>query len=114
MRSTGEKFTLDGYLGKLDEAVWQELEDKESIGTYRRVLQREYINRVKDCILNPSAAAPDDVNAICRYLLKKLDKRIQDYLSTKPDLDLATSAHLDNCSDLIDEVLKAVYVKNVK
>lgn len=62
--------------------------------------------------LHPAAPTPDDVVAISRYQLKQLDESLGAYLGGHPNADLITRAHLDNCSDVINEALKAVYVKN--
>jgi len=114
IRTTGNKLSLSDYMGELYEAIWAEFGSGVDIGPYRRILQREYLNRVSGFLLNPPAPTPDDVVAICRYHLKQLDKNIEKYLTNHPKTDLVTKAHLQNCSDVINEALKAVYVKNAK
>jgi hypothetical protein len=114
IRTTGKKLTLNDYMDELYMAIWSELESGEKIGPYRRILQREYLTRVTGFLLNPAAPTPDDVVAISRYQLKQLDESLGAYLGSHPDADLITRAHLDNCSDVINEALQAVYVKNSK
>lgn len=114
IRTTGKKLTLSGYMEELYRATWSELESGAEIGPYRRILQREFLTRVTEFLLNPAAPTPDDVVAISRYQLKQLDESLGAYLGSHPNADLITRAHLDNCSDIINETLKAVYVKNSK
>ncbi|MDH5405108.1 MAG: hypothetical protein OEZ30_00935 [Candidatus Aminicenantes bacterium] len=90
------------------------MKEGKPIGNYRRILQREYLNKVTNFVLNPPPATSHDVIAVCRYQLKELDKGIKDYLSRYPNADLMTRAHLQSCSDIIGEALKAVYSKTAK
>lgn len=110
----GDKLTLGNYMGELYAAIWQELKAGKAIGPYRRMLQREYVSRAIDLVLKAPVQAPDDAISICRFQLKELDKSIKDYLGTQAGADLETRAHLENCSDMISETLKAVYTKTVK
>jgi len=64
--------------------------------------------------LKAPAQAPDDAISICRHQLKELDKSIKDYLGAQTSVDLETRAHLENCTDLISETLKAVYIRDIK
>lgn len=113
-RTKGKKLTLSDYMGELYSSIWEELNTEAPIGPYRRILQREYLNRVTELILSPKTPLPDDAIAISRYQLKHLDKALEGYLAKNSDADLVTKAHVENCSDIISEILKAVYVKNVK
>jgi Met-zincin/Domain of unknown function (DUF5117)/Domain of unknown function (DUF5118) len=114
MMAKDEKLTLGTYMGELFEAIWQELKDGKAIGPYRRILQREYLARATDLVLKPPAQAPEDAISISRHQLKELDKSIKDYLAAQASADLETRAHLETCTDLISEALKAVYVRNMK
>jgi len=114
IRTTGKKLTLSSYMGELYGAVWSELESGEEIGPYRRILQREFLTKVTEFLLKPAAPTPGDVIAISRYQLKQLDRSLGAYLGNNPNANLVTKAHLENCSDVISEALKAVYVKNSK
>jgi len=114
IRATRDKLTLSGYMEELYKAIWSELETGAEIGAYRRILQREFLARATEFLLTPAAPTPDDVVAIIRYQLKQLDESLGAYLGNHPDADLITRAHLDNCSDVINEALQAVYVKNSK
>lgn len=114
IRTTGKKLTLSGYMGELYGAIWSELESGSEIDPYRRILQREFLTRVAEFLLKPAAPTPDDVIAISRYQLKQLDRSFETYLGNNPNADLVTRAHIENCSDVINETLKAVYVKNLK
>jgi len=114
MMAKGDKLTLGAFMGEIYAAIWQELKDGKSIGPYRRILQREYLARATDLVLKAPAQAPDDAIAISRHQLKELDKSIKTYLEAQTSVDLETRAHLENCTDLISETLKAVYIKNIK
>lgn len=114
MRSNDKKFTLGDYMSELHSALWKELGEDKPVHAFRRIAQREYLNRVTAFVLNPPLPTQDDVIAISRYELKQLDKSMRQYLMRNPNVDLATRAHLDNCIDLITEALKAIYTKGVK
>ncbi len=113
-RTTGKQLTVSDYMEELYEAVWSELGSGSKIGPYRRILQREFLTRVTEFLLKPAAPTPDDVVAISRFQLKQLEKNLNTYQADNPNTDLVTKAHLENCADVINEVLKAVYVKNGK
>ncbi len=114
IRTKEKKLTLSDYMGELYSSIWEELDTGAPIGSYRRILQRAHLAQVTESILKPPAPLPDDVLAISRYQLKQLDKSLKGYLSKNPKADLVTKAHVEDCSDIIDEALKAVYVKNSK
>jgi hypothetical protein len=111
MRTTGKKLMLGDYMRELYAAIWQELTEEQPISVFRRILQREYLNRVSDIVLKPSPAAPDDMIAVCRYQLRRLHESIGMYMTRNPDMDMLTQAHLEHCSDIIGETLKAVVTK---
>lgn len=109
--SKGKALNLSDFLAELQAAVWREVIKGEPVGPYRRILQQEWLTRVRQFILKPSPPLPDDAVTLFRYQLKQLGKSISDYLARYPELELMTRAHLENCSDLIAETLKAGYVK---
>ncbi len=111
IRTTEKKMKLADYLNELYEAIWQELEEGKTIGQFRRILQREYLDQVTGFVVKSSPAAPDDMIAVCRLQLKKLDENIGEYLVANPDVEMLTQAHLELCSDIIEETLKAVITK---
>jgi hypothetical protein len=113
-RAEGKKLTLSEYLSELYTSIWQELGEGKPVSTFRRILQREYLNSVTKSLLKPPPAIPDDVIAVYRYQLKQLEKSIRDYLKKYPEAELMTRAHLENCSGIITETLKAVYTKSAK
>jgi hypothetical protein len=114
IRIKEKKLTLSDYMGELYSSIWDEINSGAPIGPYRRILQRAYLAQVTGSILKPPAPLPDDVLAISRYQLKQLDKSLKGYFAKNPKADLVTKAHVENCSDIISEALKAVYVKNSK
>jgi len=114
MMTRAKKLTPGDYMSELYAAIWQELKEGKGIGPYRRILQREYVTKATDLVLKAPAEAPDDALSICRHQLKELAADIKSYLGTQTAVDLETRAHLENCTDLISESLKAVYTKNIK
>jgi hypothetical protein len=114
IRSGGETFALENYLETLFRSIWRELKEGRNIGTQRRILQREYLTKVTNTLLKPSAVVPDDSQAVLRYQIKTLEKGIGDYLKTSPQADLMTRAHLEDCLNLVSDALKAVYLRNTK
>jgi hypothetical protein len=111
IRTTGRKLKLGDYMSELYAVIWQELREGQAVNAYRRILQKEFLNRVSDIVLKPPPATPDDMIAVCRFQLKKLDESIGKYMTANPDTDMMTQAHLEHCSDIIAETLKAVVTK---
>jgi hypothetical protein len=113
-RVRGKTLTLGKYMTELHVSIWSEVGTGAAIDTYRRILQKEHLKKVSEIILKPSPPMPDDMVSILRYQLKRLDAGIKDYLAKRIDADLATRAHLESCSDSINEAIKAVFVKDTE
>jgi hypothetical protein len=112
-RTEEEPLTLIAYLDDLHACVWQDVKDMKVIGNHRAMLQKEFLSRVSGLLLKPSPSMPGLAVSICRHQLKGLDKSIRAYLHGKAGLDVATGAHLEDCSDIINETLKAVATKSL-
>jgi hypothetical protein len=108
----GRKLTLSNYFSKLHTAIWKELKEGKPAGTYRRILQKEYLDKIRTFVKNPSPPVGADVVTLCRYQLKELDKDIINYLRTYPEIDLMTRAHFEYCSDIITQSLRTDFTGN--
>ena len=111
-RTEGEALTLAGYLDKLHSAVWRDVSERKEIGSRRAMLQREFLVRMSELVLKPSPSTPGLAVSICRHQIKDLEKNISSYLNGKTGIDVATRAHLEDCSDIIAGILKAIPTKS--
>jgi len=114
LRATGKTLSLGDFLSELHNAIWQEVVEAKPVNAYRRILQRECLARISQFVLKPSSPLPEDAVPLFRYELKQLGRSIDDYLVMYPELDIMTRAHLENCSDLIAQALKAGYIKSLE
>ena len=110
-------YTLGEHFTTLTDAIWSELYDKDRqaadgkpfINSFRRNLQRRYVNILLDLVLSkPGGTVPADANAIARLCVSKLSKRIGKVLKNA-DLDVDTEAHLTDVKTRIDRALEATY-----
>ncbi|MCX6570619.1 MAG: zinc-dependent metalloprotease [Candidatus Aminicenantes bacterium] len=109
--SAGKVLGLSEFLTGLHSAVWREVTEGKPVTLYRRILQQETLAQVRQALLKPSPSLPEDAAILFRYELKQLSKTLSAELSSHPELDLMTRAHLENCLDVIGQTLQAGYVK---
>lgn len=112
-----DSYTLAEHLKSLTDAIWAELDDPDREGTdakpfinsFRRTLQRNYMNILMNLVLSqPGQSVPADANAIARYCVDGLSKKINKTMKNQ-ELDLATKAHLTDVQKRIDKALEAEY-----
>jgi hypothetical protein len=108
-----EKFTLSEFMETVDRAMWTELGGKREVNSYRRILQREYVQNLGGILLKPPAPCPEDAVSLARHLLRRAQGNIAPYLKRNPKVELATRAHLEDLSDEIIRVLKATITHTV-
>lgn len=108
-----EKFTLAEYMNRTDQAMWTELTRGMEVNSYRRILQREYVQTLTGLVLKPPAPCPDDAVALSRHLLRRVHQKIGSYLKKNPQADLATTAHLQDLSNEISQTLRATITRTV-
>ena len=99
-------FRLSELYDSLHHAIWSELKTGQDIPPLRRNLQREYLSRIANALIRPSATMPADARALLRL----------DALSLRSELSAAMSranwskevrAHLAESQSTLDEALKA-------
>jgi len=99
--------TIPEYMGELTEAIWSEVyAGGRNVSANRRDLQRTYIDRTSELVLDPPERLPADARAVARYQLVELKRRI-DARKSAPSLHAYTRAHLSESSARIAKVLEA-------
>jgi len=113
-----EIYTLAEHITSITDAIWSELDEPNREGTkrapfingFRRNLQRRQVAMILNMILSsPGATVPADANAIARYSVTRLSKKMAKVLKNA-DLDLTTRAHLTDVKKRIDKALEAKYM----
>jgi hypothetical protein len=108
-------YTLAEHLGTLTKEIWSELDDpdragsarKPFINSFRRNLQRDFVRILGRMVLSdPGGLVPADANAIARWQVSGLSKKIGKVLE-KAELDEASEAHLRDVKMRIDKTLEA-------
>ncbi len=92
---------LDLFLG-VKEGIWGEVKSGSPIDSYRRNLQRAYIEKMDALMKDPTDQS--DTKAITRSMLKRLEKEIKDNLS-KQNNQISTF-HLEDILERIDAILR--------
>lgn len=98
-----DAYTLGEMLDDLRGAVWTELRSGEAIDTYRRNLQRAYLDRVAELMEDEEAMAADIVPFL-RGELRALRRQIQGGSMAERG-PRATRLHLDDVVSRIEEIL---------
>jgi len=101
-----EKFTMADMFESLRESLWQELDSRENINSYRRRLQQFHIHILTQIMLRKEAEYPRDAVSLARYDLEKLAAQIR-RMKSHPAFDVYTQAHLSEVLAKIDAALKA-------
>ena len=115
-------YTPGALLQRMTDAIWQELgtagDAPDPINSFRRNLQRTYVDRLTEIMLGTvswititvnaadQATAPEDVRSLARLELRTLSDRIDQVLTRYP-LDRSTRAHLAETQARIDRALDA-------
>lgn len=110
-------YSLYEHLNTLTGSIWSELDqkDRESsekkpfINSFRRNLQRSYLNMMLNLVLSqPGRTTPADASAIARMCASRLSKKIGKLLKDH-ELDSTTTAHLIDAKTRIDKAMEAEY-----
>ena len=88
--------------------IWAELKTKENINSYRRELQKTYINMLEQIIFT-EFAFPNDAIILSRLSLSKTLKNIYAIVNDS-SLDEYTQAHLENYITKIEAILSAMKI----
>ncbi len=111
MPAGAEPYTVAELLGTLTAAIWSEAgeggQGVRSVNSFRRNLQRSYLNELTILLIDPSPVVPEDARSLARWELRRLSSRLGDALAASVGLDTATRAHLDESKARIDRALEA-------
>ncbi|MGC9503045.1 zinc-dependent metalloprotease [Baaleninema sp.] len=107
----GEALTLPELFETLYRGIWTEvLQGRRvpmNISSFRRSLQREYLNLTVEMALGRSEV-PEDARTLARYELQQLDEDIEAVLRRHDDdIDTYTRAHLEDTRSRIRQTLDA-------
>jgi hypothetical protein len=94
-------YTLIDLYTDVKAGVWGEVNSGKNIDSYRRNLQRAYIEKMDALMKNPKDQS--DVKAITRSMLKKLGKEIKENISKQSNQ--ISTFHLDDILERIDVIL---------
>lgn len=111
-----EPFTLAAYFDRLTTAMWGEVGGGAGTAAAfralggantRRDVQRAYVDRMADMIVDPPSGAPDDARALARLQLQRIDARCARVLGGEAPVPDAVRAHLLESRARIQRALSA-------
>jgi hypothetical protein len=115
-----DALTLPEMLDKVQGEVWSEVgaaaegeanARKPRISSWRRSLQREYLDRLIDLTI-PGSSSNKPITSLSLMKLKELKQKIDGALANPAGLDAYTIAHLTECQLRITKAMDAIYVYN--
>jgi hypothetical protein len=106
---TDNVVTIPELFESLTEAVWSEVwtAPGRNIAPSRRDLQRAYLDRMTEILLDPPDRMPADARAVARVRLADLQERLTRRLSPPFNFDDYSYAHLSEIKEIITQVLEA-------
>ncbi|HEU5296177.1 MAG TPA: zinc-dependent metalloprotease [Burkholderiaceae bacterium] len=104
--ASGPSLRLSELLQRLNGEVWSELGSNGDIGSMRRELQREHVNRLAGLLLRPGALTRADARSLVRVQSQELLGRIQ-AASQRKGLSAEARAHLQDSADSLRQALNA-------
>ncbi len=114
MHGSDQVYTPMKMLDQLREGIWSELEEGEPINTYRRNLQRGYLDRMEYLMEEDQSSVPSyfnrssvnvsqsDIRALARDQLQQLDRSLQRAIQRTGDR--LTLIHLEDARKRIEEI----------
>ncbi len=101
--------TIPDLFASLTQAIWSEVwtAPGRNISTERRDLERAYIERMTQILLDPPDRTPADARAIARVTLQDLHTRLTRRLTPPYNFDAYTYAHLSESKARIEKTLEA-------
>ena len=106
----GEALTIPELFDSLQNSIWTEIfgvAELKPISSIRRSLQREHLGILLEMVLRKTDV-PEDGRTLAWYELKQLQKAISAKLKKSGEqLDIYTTAHLEEVSDRITKTLNA-------
>lgn len=115
-----DALTLPEMLDKVQNEVWSELAGqaegevsarKPRISSWRRNLQREYLERLIDLAIPTGSNAAKPITSLALMQLKEVKRKIDTALGG-PGLDPYSIAHLTECQTRISKAVDAIYIYN--
>ena len=109
--ASDQALTLPELFTTLEESIWTEVlkpDDKSlSISSFRRSLQRSYLNHLTSMVLRKTDV-PEDAQTLAWYRLRQLQGSINSVLRRHGgDMDTYTKAHLEETRSRISKTLDA-------
>ncbi|MDX1463759.1 MAG: zinc-dependent metalloprotease, partial [Marinirhabdus sp.] len=101
-----QPFTMAELFLAVQDAVWQELNRRENINSFRRELQRIHLYALDEIVLRSPFGFPRDALILARADLVKIKAEIDQCLGAA-QLDAYTKAHLEESAAKIEAVLSA-------
>ena len=98
-------FELDYLFNEISESIWEELDSKENILSFRRQLQTMHIDYLAKIYLDEDKKFPYDSKSLSRLQLGSISNKINYLLNEQKNLDDYTIAHLLKSLDTINEIL---------
>jgi len=106
INSRKDKYTLSEMFESLRSEVWQEIDKRQNINSYRRELQRVHLKMLIHMAIKSNNQFPRDAISLARADLEYLQKRIS-RLTKLQSLDSYTKAHMAENLSKIDAALNA-------
>ena len=108
--------TIPDLFENLTEAIWSEVwtAPGRNISTERRDLERAYIERMTQILLDPPDRTPADARAIARVTLQDLHTRLTRRLTPPYNFDAYTYAHLSESKARIEKALEASFAVDIE
>jgi hypothetical protein len=103
-------FSLNELFNHVQKSIWSELNNDNSISSFRRELQRLYIERMQIILLDEENYFPNDAYSLARFNLTEVLNGINVKLNSS-NLDDYSIAHLREMSNKISTILNSNIVR---
>ncbi|MCX6644840.1 MAG: zinc-dependent metalloprotease [bacterium] len=109
MPDGGDIFTMTELFDTVRNDIWSEVTAGENIDSFRRNLQRAYLDMITGMYLTPANGTPEDAVTLARHDLVVLQGQISAAIAGDGPtiLDEMTVAHLEECLSRINLTLQA-------
>ena len=101
-----EIFKLSEFFDIMEESLWSELDQRENINSYRRPLQKMYVDILIHIMLQKDNKYPADAVSLSRKNLSEISAKIR-RVRNHPALDTYSASHLAEISTKIEAALEA-------
>ena len=105
-KSPGQALRLLELYGRLDRAVWSELDGRGDIPALRRELQREHVNRVSQMLVRPGSLSRADARSLLRSEAQRMLRKIE-IAAKRRGLSQEAKAHLQDSAQTLAQALEA-------